>query len=118
MQLTGRAYIKLNGILQRSQNGAKLMFGNDEKTTVIGDNGVQGYTSKPGEPKVEATFSHGADTSLTELANFSGSVTFETDTGKTYILRDSWLANSLELTANENAELPCVFAGISCEEVD
>lgn len=117
MQVTGKALIKNNGALLRSQNGAKLMFGNDERTTVKGDNGVHGFTSQTGEPKIECTVSHASDISLQELANITdASITFETDTGKTYILRNAWLANSLELTANENGELPLVFSGMSCEE--
>mgnify|MGYP002622692294 CR=1 FL=1 len=118
MQVTGRAFIKHNGQLFRSQNGAKLMYGNNERTTVIGDNGVHGFTEKPGEPKIECTVSHTAETSLEELAAITdASITFETDTGKVYIVRNAWLANSLELTANENGELPLEFAGMSCEEV-
>lgn len=118
MQLTGKAFIKNNGQLLRSKNGAKLFFGNAQRTTVIGDNGVHGYTEMPTEPKVECVISHGADINMEELKNIKdASITFETDSGKTFILRNAWLQNPLELTANENAELPCVFAGMSCEEL-
>ena len=118
MQITGKVFIKNNGVMLRSQNGAKLKLGNDERTTVKGDNGVHGYTSQTGEPGIECTISHAADVSLEELAAITdASITFETDTGKTYILRGAWLANSLELTANDSGELPLVFGGMSCEEV-
>ena len=118
MQITGRAFIKSNGTLLRSMAGAKLRLGNIERSTVKADTGVVGYTEAPGEPGVDCTLSHAADTSMEALAAIKdASITFETDTGKTYILRNAWLANGLELTANENGDLPLVFNGLTCEEL-
>ena len=94
------------------------MFGNPERTTVMGDNGVLGYTEKEVEPGIECTIAHRQDVSLSELAKITGkSITFETDTGKTYILRSGWLKNSLELTASDNGEVSLQFSGMSCEEI-
>lgn len=116
MQLSGRAYVKVNGQLLRSQNGAKLNPGGVARTAVVGDNGVHGYTEKTAAPSVECTVSHAKDTDVTELGKITGAtVTFETDDGVTYVLRDAWVVEPPEFTANENAEVSLKFEAISCE---
>lgn len=117
MQLTGRAFIKLNGNLLRSKEGAKLNLGGVNRPPVTGDTGVHGYTERPVAPWIECTISHGADTNLQELADFrDGSVSFETDTGKSYVLREAWCENPPELTTGEG-EVTLRFSGMSAEEV-
>ncbi len=115
-QITGRAFIKHNGKLLRSKAGAKLNLGGVQRNTVKGDTGVHGFSEETAEPSIECTISHGADTSLSELADITdASITFETDTGKVYILRNAWVESPPELTAGEG-EVPLRFVGISCEE--
>ena len=118
MIVTGRAFIKLEGKILPTANGAKLNYGNDERAPVIGDQGVRGYAVKPVAPQIEATIQHAGDISLKTLAQTKDTnITFECDSGKTFVLRNAWLASALELTANENGELPVVFNGLSCQEV-
>lgn len=118
MKKTGRAFIKINGEMLGSVPGAKLSLGNMERSTVMGDSGPLGYTEKYSEPAIECAISHDGDTDLTALGKITGaSVTFETDTGRVYILRDAWLKNAIELTASESGEVSLQFAGLSCEEV-
>ena len=118
MQLAGRAYIKVNGKLLRSQNGAKLNPGGVSRNAVIGDNAVHGYTEKTEAPSVECTVSHAADTDVTALGKITGAtVTFETDNGVTYTLREAWVVEPPEFTANDNAEVSLKFEAINCERV-
>lgn len=113
-QVTGRAYVNVNGQRLRSKPGAKLKFGGVEREPVVGDDSVHGYSEKLTAPSVECTISHTADTNLQELqATTSATVTFETDTGKTFLLQEAWTANALELT---NGEVAITFNGVRCEE--
>lgn len=113
-QITGRAFIAVNGTRLRSREGAKLSFGGVERETVVGDTGVHGYTEKTVAPSVECSISHGADTNLTELRDIKdASVIFETDTGKVYTLGGAWLSNPIEM---EKGEIKLTFVGITCEE--
>ena len=118
MIVTGRAFIKLEGKILPTANGAKLNYGNAERAPVIGDQGVRGYAVKPVAPQIEATIQHANDISLDTLAKTQDTnITFECDSGKTFVLRNAWLANALELTANESGDLPVTFNGLSCQEV-
>ncbi|MGE0487315.1 MAG: phage tail tube protein [Gammaproteobacteria bacterium] len=115
-QLTGRCSVKINGQLIRSKPGAKLNLGGVTREAVLGDNGVDGFVQKTAAPYIEGTFTHGRDTDLQALHDLEdGSVSFETDTGKGYILRNAWSANPPELTSGEG-EVTFRFEGVTCEE--
>ena len=114
-QVTGRVYVSVNGKRLKSKEGAKLSFGGVERESVTGDVGVIGYSEKTKAPEIECTIAHMGDTSLQELNDFvDGSVQFQTDTGKTYQLRNAWCAGGLEL---DKGEVKLKFGGMSCEEV-
>lgn len=116
-QVTGRVFVKVNGKLLRSKEGAKLVgYAGRERTAIVG-NEVHGYAEKVVAPSIECVISDKRDTSLEELAAVSdATVTFETDTGKTYILRNAWVSNAIDLTGGEG-EVELVFMGAGCEEV-
>ncbi|NKB37857.1 MAG: hypothetical protein GKR93_11925 [Gammaproteobacteria bacterium] len=115
--ITGRAFIKLEGKILPTANGAKLNYGNNERAPVVGDQGVRGFSEKPTAPMIEATIQHAKDVSLDALSKVTDTnITFEADSGATFILSNAWLSNALELTANENGDLPVTFHGLSCEE--
>ncbi len=115
-QITGRAFIKHNGQLLRTKEGAKLNMGGVKRNTEKGDTGVHGYSEEVSEPFIECSIAHGADTNLTDLRDITdASITFETDSGKSFILRGAWLESPLELEAKGGA-VALRFVGISCEE--
>lgn len=115
-QVTGRVYIKVNGKLLRSKDGAKLNnIGAIERTPVIG-NEVYGYSEKVVAPSIDCTLADTADLKLKEIhAIVNATCTFETDTGKTYIVREAWCESALSLTAGEG-DVECKFTGVACEE--
>lgn len=114
-QLTGRAFVVVGGRRLKSKEGAKLGMGNLERTADLGDQGVLGYVEKPSVPYVECTIRHDADTSLTELANLVDvTVSFDTDTGRSFVLRNAWNAKPIEM---DKGEVALRFEGMSCEEV-
>ena len=115
MHNTGRAFITVAGRRLASKEGAKLGFGNMERTAVMGDAGVLGYQEKPGLSYVECVIQHTADTSLQELGDIvDATVSFDTDTRRSYVLRNAWCAKALEM---DKGEVSVRFEAMSCEEV-
>jgi len=113
-QITGRAYITVKGERLRSKEGASLKFGGVEREDVLGDAGVLGYSEKITAPEVECTIAHNAAFSLKTFMEITDeTVIFETDTGKTYSLRNAWCKGALELS---KGEVKVRFGAISCEE--
>jgi hypothetical protein len=115
-QVTGRIKIKANGILLETKEGAKAQISNVEREMVAGDNGVAGHMEKTVIPYVEGAVIHTDKTVIDDIDIVDGSVTFETDTGHTYILRGATRTTPLEITGGEG-ELPVRFEGTSMEPV-
>lgn len=114
-QVTGRVFITLGGKRLASKEGAKLIYGGVERETVIADTGVVGYQEKVSAPGVECTIAHTPDVSLDELSNTNdATLSFDTDSGKSFVLSNAWLAKPLEL---EKGEVKLTFGALSCKEV-
>ena len=114
-QNTGRAFVTVAGKRLATKEGAKLNTGSPERTGEIGDIGVLGYTEKDTIPFVECTIKHSADTSLSELsAMVDVVISFDTDTGRSFVLRNGWCAKSLEM---DKGDVAVRFEAMSCEEV-
>ncbi len=113
-QVTGRAYISLNGQRLRSKEGAKLNTGGVEREAQLSDSGVDGFSEKTAVPQVDCTINHTAEISLADIQNFKdGTLVFETDTGKVFTLTDAFCARPPELTKGEAS---LVFQGTECLE--
>ncbi|WP_297813742.1 phage tail tube protein [uncultured Methylophaga sp.] len=116
-QITGRAFISINGSRLKSRPGATLNIGGFNRETQTGDDGVHGYKEAVMQPSVSCTISHDKDVSLKELADATDvSITFETDTGRTYIMSPSWLTAPPELNSQEGT-IPLTYEGMNAEEV-
>lgn len=116
-QVTGRIFIKIDGELQRSKPGASLTFGGKTREPVVGDDSVHGFKEVLAAPLIEATFSDTAQLSLKKIADITdATITFETDTGKTYIVRNAWQNGDPPKLTGDGGEVAVQFAGISCEE--
>jgi hypothetical protein len=115
-QVTGRCYVKVNGQVLRTKEGAKLdNIGGVTREAVTG-NEVYGFTEKVAAPSIECTLIDVGGFSLKDIhAITDTTVTFETDTGKVYILSHAWCESALSLTAG-GGEVDCKFTGISCTE--
>lgn len=113
-QVTGKVHISVNGKRLASKEGGKLGFGTVEREAVLGDSGVLGYSEKPTTPYIECTIAHKGDTSLKEFQDITdASITFESDTGKVYMLRNAWNAKAIEM---DRGEVALRFEGMSAEE--
>jgi hypothetical protein len=114
-QLTGRSFITVAGKRLGSKEGAKLGFGNLERTAEMGDRGVLGYKEKPTVPYIECTIAHDSSISLQEFADMVDvNVSFDTDSKRSFVLRNAWSAKAIEM---DKGDVALRFEGMSLEEV-
>ncbi len=77
---------------------------------------MHGYKETVVAPKIECTISHDNNTSLINLSKLADvPITFETDSGKTYIIGEAWITESPELNSQEGS-VALTFEGMSVEE--
>lgn len=117
MQKLGKAFIKVDGELLETHSGAKLNMGGVERKTITGNNAVHGYSESPKESTMDCEISVGVGTSLAKFAKITNAtVTFEADTGQTYIIRNAWVTDTLEITDGDGGKVALKFAGPPAEE--
>lgn len=115
-QLLGRAYIKVDGDLLRSNTGAKIDLGGVMRGAVVG-NQVHGYSESVKEATVECEISLAKGDNLEKIRNIAdATVTFECDTGQTYIVRQAFLTEPPVVTEGEGGKIALKFAGQPAEE--
>lgn len=114
-QVTGRVFITVNGKRIASKEGAKLKYGGVKREGVAADTGPVGFKESVEIPGVECTVVHTADFSLSEFqAITAASLSFDTDSGKSFVLSGAWCAGALELGGGE---VGLHFGALSCKEV-
>jgi lipopolysaccharide export LptBFGC system permease protein LptF len=117
MQLLGRASIKYNGKLLRTEKGAKINTGGVKRKGQEGDT-VLGFSEETAIPFVECEVAVAKGDSLLDLNKVTAAtITFEADTGQTWILKDAWLTDPTEATAGDGGKVKLKFEGMSCEEM-
>ena len=117
-QRLGKAYIKTNGELLETMPGASIDIGGVERKPVVGDSTVLGYAENVKESMIECEVAVGPGTSLTKLGAIKdATVTFECDTGQTYVVRDAFVTETIKATAAEGGKVPLKIAGQPAEEL-
>ena len=119
MQVTGRVLIKSGGQVQPSKAGAKLSYvpssGIGKREMVTSDRAVEGYKESIEAPTISATFVHSAAISLDALwAVKDQTITFATDTGKSFVMSGGTATKALELGSGD---LSVEFGGTGMQEV-
>jgi hypothetical protein len=67
---------------------------------------------------LDCTISVGADTDLARFGKIAdATVTFEADTGQTWIIRNAWVTDTLEITDGDGGKVGLKFAGPPAEEM-
>lgn len=112
-QLAGKVFISINGKRLRSKEGASLETGGIEREAVVSDSGVDGFTEKHVAPKVDCKISLTNDIKLKEVQAFTGTLIFETDTGRVFTLTDAWNSKPPKL---EKGEVTLEFGAVECLE--
>lgn len=114
-QVTGRVVITVGGKRYATREGATLKFSNVSRQGEAADTGVVGYSEKTEIPEVSCVIVHTADVSIKEIESIKdASISFDTDTGRSFLLSEAWNVGALELT---KGEISTRFQGIKCEEV-
>jgi hypothetical protein len=115
-QVTGRCWLRINGALVRSKEGATLTgVGNRERTPVVGAQ-VWGYSEKTVAPTLEVTLAHTADLRISTLTALDDeTITFETDTGRTFTLRHAWCQAAPAMSDN-GGDVKLTFGCMGVEE--
>jgi hypothetical protein len=117
-QRLGRAYIKVDGDMLESMPGAKVDVGGVSRSVVLGNNKVLGFAEKPKEAMVECEVAVGPATSLLKLAAIAdATITFECDTGQTYVIKNAFLTEPPVATDGDGGKVPLKFAGDPAEEM-
>lgn len=117
-QRLGKAYIKVDAGLLETMPGAKLDPGGVTRTTVVGNNRVLGYSTKPKQARLECQIALGSNTSLEALGKIeNATITFECDTGQTYTLRNAWLTDTPNVTDGDGGQVPLIFEAPPAEEM-
>lgn len=113
-QVTGRVFITIAGKRITSKEGATLKYGGIEREAVVADAGVVGPMEKIVAPEINCVIAHTKDVSLKEIqAIQDATISFDTDTGRSFVMRDSFFASGLDLS---KGELQLKFQGVECEE--
>lgn len=101
-RITGKAIIKVDGEEYRTEDGATLNPGGQNRTGKMGGGKHHGYSEEDVPPSMECSIFHTKDTSLSALSNITGAtVIFETDSGATYVLRDAFVTEPVTLNSKE-----------------
>lgn len=116
-QLTGIAFIKVDGALVQSKPGAKIKFGGKKRKPQTGHT-LYGFTEEVEPAEVDLTIFH-SFASAEDIEKFRAAVAavilFETDTGVTYQVSNAFLMETPELTDGEG-EVSLKFAGMPAEK--
>jgi hypothetical protein len=114
-KLLGLAWVRHNGKLLRSNEGAKIDLGGPSRETVTG-NEVHGHFSKIMPGRVECEIPLAKGDSPEELRDIEdATITFECDTGQTYIIRNAASLTPPVITAGGGGAIPVVFEGQPAE---
>lgn len=101
-RVMGKAQIKGNGKLLETLPGASLELGGEARETVKGANAILGYKGAIEPSKLECEIAIKTGTSLAEIRNWTDvTVTFEADTGQTWVVRNGWSTTPPSVTDND-----------------
>lgn len=113
--VTGKVFITVNGKRLASKAGAKLNFASEEGEMVMAESGPVGARYTPVAPGFECTIIHTDETSMTELGAIrAGAASFDTDSGKSYVLSGVYYLKGNELSGGE---VSYTFGALDCREV-
>jgi hypothetical protein len=100
MQITGKAIIRADGLVLRTENGATLSAGGINRASER-HGGKTYYKEDEVAPSLECNVLHDADTDIIALSGIvNATVEFECDTGQIYILRGAFTAEPVAVDSS------------------
>jgi hypothetical protein len=117
MQFTGRAEIRIGGILYPTLDGAKLTNPMGESRKPVKGARNYGYTVGAETPMIEAEFPMSSDITLAQLwAVTDQTITFECDDGTVFAMVNGTMSEISDLTAAEQAKVSIKIMGTDCQQ--
>lgn len=115
-QVTGIVYVKVDGQLLRSNEGASLELGGKSREPRVG-NRLYGFSEKVVPAKCEFTLAHvGGDDLIGLQDKVDGTLEFETDTGDSYLMANSFCTQPAKISGG-SGEVPFIFVGEPAEKI-
>jgi len=113
----GKIFFKVDGRQHDAKGSFTYNLGGEKRETIVGSDGVHGYSAMPMAPFIEGVITDSADLDVAATKALDGvTVTLELANGKTIILRDAWFVSEGDVTT-ENAEFQVRFEGLDAEEM-
>jgi uncharacterized protein YlzI (FlbEa/FlbD family) len=101
-RVAGIAFLKRNGEQLPLRGNFTVHVTVTERTGIAGQDGIHGFSENPRVPAIEGDVTLTADISIEDLQTSNeDTVTAELANGKTYVLREAWLAGLQELNTGE-----------------
>lgn len=101
-KITGKAIIRVDGEELRTEDGATLNIGGQNRSSKMGGGKHHGYQEEDVPPSMECSIYHDKKLSLRWLSDITNAtVMFETDTGSIYTLRDAFTTEPVSLNAKD-----------------
>lgn len=116
----GITFLKVDGTQLSVKGEATYGLGKNERTAIVGQDGVHGYSEVPTAPFIEVTITDSDELSLDTLAAITDStLVLELANGKAVALRGAWNTNKDGLSAStKEGEIALRFEGLSAEEIN
>ncbi|MCY1292015.1 Phage tail tube protein [compost metagenome] len=117
-QMFGKAYVRVDGETLRTLPGASLDAGGMERSPVKGSQEVYGFSEAVLESTIECEIAIAAGDDPVALHNriTNATVTFECDTGQTYMVRQAFSATPPKMTeGGDGGKVPFKLIGQPAE---
>lgn len=115
-QYLGRATIAYDGKTLDTQRSAKITLGGQSRKPVVGANSV-GYAEELVPATLECEVNVNSGTPVEEIRNItSATVTFRGDIGRTWVIREAFVEDVLELSESEGGKMKVKLTGNPAEE--
>lgn len=116
-RVAGQARVKVDGDLLDTDGTTSIELGGPKRESVTGDYQAGAFRQSEEPSKVEATILVKGGTSLASLRGIdNATVTLETDTGQTFIVRNAYVADVISFNTSEG-KAKVVFQGPPAEEM-
>ena len=116
-RVVGQVKIKADGQLLETDGQSTMNIGGPSRESVTGDYQAGAFSESTNAASCECNLLMKAGLSLTGLAAIdNATLTMETDTGRTYIMRNAYVSETISFSTNEG-KAKVMFMGPPAEEM-
>lgn len=113
----GLISLKVDGIVHECAGAFEYNFGEMKRTSIVGHDGVHGFTELPQVPYISGEITDRSDLDVKKLLQIDGAtITLSLANGKIAVLRDAWYAGDGKI-GTEAGNIEVRFEGKSGDEV-